>query len=119
MASREFRSERNQDMADTQRATPQGIRRGIPENPWIDDVGMLKDRKAHFEVDRLITCNCVGCQSSAKKHIEKSFKGTFGKDVAPDTEDSLYKLYEGFIQLTRNAKKEISPKNNPKTIFEE
>lgn len=83
--------------------------REIPENPWIDDVGLLKNRKAHKEVDRLITCNCGSCTSKAKEILAETYKESFNKKIPPMSGETVVVIYARGIQAVRNARREIPP----------
>jgi hypothetical protein len=109
MASKESRPRAIQQVAETPH--------GIPDNPWIDDVGMLRDRKKHFEVDKLLTCHCDNCAKKANNLVETSFQTAFGKEMPENTGASVVSLYEQFIRLTRAAKREIPPIIDPSVIF--
>jgi hypothetical protein len=88
---------------------------GIPDNPWLDDVGLLKDRKAHFTVDRLLTCHCDGCTSRAEAIISTSFQKTFHKETPEPTIGVVRDIYERGIQAFRRAKTEMPSV----TVFED
>jgi hypothetical protein len=77
----------------------------IPDNPWIDDVGLLKDRKKHFEVNRLLTCHCQNCMSRVTETVISSYNAVFqGKEMKPELGKKVVTLYEKYIQLERSTK---------------
>lgn len=90
---------------------------GIPENPWVDDVAMLKDTKAHFAVDRLATCACEACAARAQTKLGATFEKAFGKPMAVTTGEAIFTRYKDVIQKMRVAKRGLSPLPNTAEIF--
>lgn len=88
------------------------------EERFVDDVGMLLDRKAHVEVDRLVTCGCDGCLLRARKQVTTSYMQTFPsylpREELPSVITDLYAKYQ---RRVRRAKEEIPPVNDEITIF--
>jgi hypothetical protein len=75
----------------------------IPENPWVDDTGSLKDPKHHKEVNRLLTCNCSNCQPKALKQLELSYEDVFKTKPPEKALQAVVMLYEAYITKERHA----------------
>lgn len=97
----------NQQLSVARRDNPLVATRGIPENPWLDDVGMLKDKKAHFALDRAVACHCEGCMRKATSIVNTTYTKSFNKEMPEMTPGVVFNIYETIIQKVRNAKREI------------
>ena len=90
---------------------PKSFPKEMPENPWIDDVGLIKDRKIHFEVNRMLTCHCEQHEAQATILIDNSYYNAF-KKYDDEASDLVKTIYEDYIVRERHMKwgmkKEIS-----------